>query len=108
MDKYVPAIVKEFVKNFECNIYPDTYIPAYQILTAIIFGLIFGPYHNAFIWSLLSYGIFEYILYLATRKRCQLYVWKIRIVAILLSILATFFSKYIWGNPKIPLFKFIN
>lgn len=103
MDKYI----KDLIKNFDCMVYPDTYIPMYQILSGFIFGLFFGPYHNAFIWSLLSYGIFEYILYLTTRKRPRLYVWRVRFVAIFFSILGTLFSKYIWGNPEIPLFKFM-
>lgn len=99
--------LKDLLKNFDRVIYPDTFIPIYQILSALLFGLFFGPFHNAFIWSLVSYGIFEYILYIATRKRPRLYSWRIRIIAILFSIGGILFSKFIWGDPKIPLFKFL-
>lgn len=96
--------ILDFIKNIDEKIYPNTYIPVYQILTAACFGLFFGAFHSSFIWTILSYLTFEYFLRMATRQRKQMYYFPFRLIAISMSVLGIIFSKFIWGSR--PLFKF--
>lgn len=98
--------IVNMLNGIEEIIYPNTYIPIYQAITAFILGLFWGAYHTAFIWTLISYLIFEFILTIALRNRPYLYLWKFRILAIGVSLLGIIFSKFIWGNR--PIFQFFN
>lgn len=97
--------ILNLVKHIDETVYPNTYIPLYQVLSAFVIGLFFGAFHSAFIWTITSYIAFEFILRLSTRNRPHLYVWPARIMAICASILGILFSKCIWGNG--PIFRLI-
>lgn len=90
---------KDILKRIDTYAIPDTYIPVYQVMSAFLFGLIFGPFHLAFINSLIWIITFEYLLRLFTRSRAHLYNWKYRIIAIGMNLLGITISKLIW-NPK--------
>ena len=96
--------IKDTIKHIDEIIYPNTYIPLYQVISAFGIGLLFGSFHRAFIWSLISYLIFEFFLQLCTCNRPYMYVWQVRVIAIMFSIIGILFSKFIWGNR--PLFQF--
>jgi hypothetical protein len=98
--------IKAVASEFEKYIYPDTYTPVYQVLSGVLIGLFFGAYHKAFIWSLVSYCLFEYLLVISTRKRQYLYDWRYRILAIMGSILGIIISKAIWGQSE-PFWNFL-
>lgn len=91
-------------------IYPNTFIPIYQVLSAFFWGLLFGPYHQAFIWSLVFYFGFEYIIRLAMKRRSHLYCIRYRVLAIIFSLVGVIFSKYIWKerSSKSTIFNFFN
>lgn len=99
MREYLKEI-KKILDNIDNIIIKDTYIPIYQVLSAVFFGLILGPFHNAFINSLIWIIVFEYLLRLFTRNRKHLYNWKYRIIAIVANLLAISFSKIIWTPHK--------
>lgn len=86
-------------------VFPETYIPIYQVVSGLFFGLITGPFHNAYIYSFTWIIFFEYLLRLFTRSRAYLYRWEFRIAAIFMSLLGVTISKFIW-HPK-PRFTFL-
>lgn len=98
--------IEDFVKNFDTYIYPDSLSPVYQILMAFISGLFFGAYHYAFLWTFISYSIFEYIFCICAYNRPQIYNFRTRAVAILMAIAGILFSKFIWGFYNPPMFRF--
>lgn len=99
MQEYIDYI-KTKINNIE-YIFPDTYTPLYQILSAFLFGLLFGPFHYAYIYSFAWVVFFEYIFRLFTRNRKHLYIWEYRIASIFMSIVGVTFSKFIWhSNPR--------
>jgi len=70
--------------NWQDWVYPNSYTPIFQILGSFIMGLIFGAYHNSYLWTFVSYFTFEYIMVLATYRRVpSIYSWKTRFLAIL-------------------------
>ena len=98
-------VLNEKIEKIDEIVYPNTCIPIYQVLSAFFFGLLFGPYHQAFIWSLVFYIGFEYIIRLALKKRPHLYCIKFRVLAIMFSLIGIIFSKYIWSRRS-PMFNF--
>lgn len=92
---------KWFITNWHEYVYPQSYTPAFQILGGLMLGLAFGPYHESFLMTIVSYMAFELILVIATRGRNPaIYDWRVRIAAISLGIIGLLFSKYLWSRMR--------
>jgi hypothetical protein len=92
---------KWFMANWQECLYPQSYTPAFQILGGLMLGLAFGPYHESFLMTIVSYMAFELILVLATYGRIPaIYDWRVRIIAISLGIIGLLFSKYLWSRMR--------
>ena len=90
--------IKDLIENANTYICPSTWIPLYQVLSAVLFGFFFGAFHKALIWTAIFYINFEAIYIYATADREYLYQWKMRLIAIFCGILAILFSKCVWGS----------
>lgn len=103
-------VITDSVKKLDEIVYPNTCIPIYQVLSGFFWGLLLGPYHQAFIWSLVFYFGLEYIIRLAMKRRSHLYCIRYRFLAIVFNLIGIIFSKYIWKerSSKSTIFNFFN
>lgn len=93
--------IKEILKDIDTYICPRTWTPIYQVLSAMFFGFLFGPFNKAIIWTAIFYIFYESIYYWATKNRDELYLWKVRLFAIWCGLLSILFSKCVWGSYPI-------
>lgn len=91
-----------YAKNWPEYLYPNSYTPIFQIIGSFMMGLLFGAYHNSYLWTFISYFTFEYIMVLATCRRVPaIYNWKTRVIAVFMGVIGILISKYCW-NRDIP------
>lgn len=85
--------IGSMLDSFICS---DSYLPFYQVLYSFATGIFFGPFHRSFLWSLVFLSWFEYLFFLATRKRPHLYNFTTRVCAIFAGLMGTILSKKLW------------